>query len=181
MIIWINGPFGAGKTTLAEKLKDSLANSIIFDPEHVGFLIHRFVPESRETDFQKFPMWRRLVVSYALEFQAEFKKDLIVPMTLVDPQYLSEIFGELKKSDQKIHHFFLDLESDTLKDRIQKQVMSKDPVHDAEIRQWRLEQVDRCLAAKTLMPSDTIFLNSGIDLPEDLFTKISTTITLDRK
>jgi deoxyadenosine/deoxycytidine kinase len=40
MIIWINGPFGAGKTTLTEKLKENVNNSLLFDPEHVGFLIY---------------------------------------------------------------------------------------------------------------------------------------------
>lgn len=82
MIIWINGPFSSGKTTLTEKLKDSLSNTIIFDPEHVGFLIHKFVPESRDTDFQNYPMWRRIVVSYILELSSEFKEDIIIPMTL---------------------------------------------------------------------------------------------------
>lgn len=172
MIIWINGPFGGGKTTLSEKLKEKISNSLIFDPEHVGFLIHRFVPESRKTDFQNFPMWRRLVVSYALEFQTEFKKDLIVPMTLVEPQYLDEIFDGLKKSGQKIHHFFLDIDKKTLKNRIQNQVMSKDEKQDNEIRQWRLDQVDRCLFAKTLMPSYMVFLNSGNELPDDLMKRI---------
>ncbi len=177
MIIWINGPFGAGKTTIAEMLKEKVDNSMIFDPEHVGFLIHRFVPESRSTDFQKFPMWRRLVVSYALEFQAEFKKNLLVPMTLVDPKYLTEIFDGLKKSDQKIHHFFLDLDKNILETRIQNQVMSKDAKQDSEIRQWRLEQVDRCLSAKTLMPSETIFLNSGDNSPDDLMKKILSSVS----
>lgn len=80
-------------------------------------------------------------------------------MTLVEPQYLGEIFDGLKKSGQKIHHFYLDIDKTTLKNRIQNQVMSKDEKQDNEIRQWRLDQVDRCLFAKTLMPSDTVFLN----------------------
>ena len=32
MIIWINGPFGAGKTTLAKRLRDRRSKSLIFDP-----------------------------------------------------------------------------------------------------------------------------------------------------
>lgn len=36
MIIWINGPFGAGKTTLAERLRDRRPKSLIFDPEEIG-------------------------------------------------------------------------------------------------------------------------------------------------
>ena len=32
MIIWINGSFGVGKTTIAEKLKEKIRNSILYDP-----------------------------------------------------------------------------------------------------------------------------------------------------
>ncbi|MFB4192719.1 hypothetical protein ACE15J_28305, partial [Klebsiella pneumoniae] len=39
MIIWINGPFGAGKTTLAERLRDRRPKSLIFDPEEIGFVV----------------------------------------------------------------------------------------------------------------------------------------------
>ncbi len=172
MIIWINGPFGSGKTTLSEKLKDSIDNAIVFDPEHVGFLIHRFVPEARNTDFQKFSMWRRLVVSFILEFQAEFKKDLIIPMTLVEPLFLDKIYSALENAGQKIHHFFLNVEEPTLRERITKQVMSNDVTKDNEIRKWRLDQVSRCLAATKLMPPSTVFLNSGENSPDELLKKI---------
>ncbi|HCJ9739900.1 TPA: tunicamycin resistance protein, partial [Escherichia coli] len=39
MIIWINGPFGAGKTTLAKRLRDRRSKSLIFDPEEIGFVV----------------------------------------------------------------------------------------------------------------------------------------------
>ncbi len=38
MIIWINGPFGAGKTTLAKRLRDRRSKSLIFDPEEIRFI-----------------------------------------------------------------------------------------------------------------------------------------------
>ena len=38
MIIWINGAFGAGKTTLAEELSRRLSEAVLFDPEYVGYL-----------------------------------------------------------------------------------------------------------------------------------------------
>jgi predicted ABC-type ATPase len=176
MIIWINGPFGAGKTTLTEKLKDNISNSLLFDPEHVGFLIHRFVPESRDTDFQNYPMWRRLVISYILELNAEFKKDIIIPMTLVEPSFINEIFNAIESSGPKIYHFFLELDETILRERIQQQIMSKDEKEDNEIRNWRLQQVDRCLAAKSLMPKETIFLDSGLFSPDQLLEKITQTL-----
>jgi Mg-chelatase subunit ChlI len=34
---WINGAFGAGKTTLAEELHRRLPETILYDPEYVGY------------------------------------------------------------------------------------------------------------------------------------------------
>jgi hypothetical protein len=39
MIIWINGAFGAGKTTLAEELQRRLPEAMPFDPEYVGYTL----------------------------------------------------------------------------------------------------------------------------------------------
>lgn len=36
MIIWISGPYGVGKSTLAEALEKKIQNALIFDAEEVG-------------------------------------------------------------------------------------------------------------------------------------------------
>lgn len=38
MIIWLNGPFGVGKTTLANILHKRIENSYLYDPELLRFL-----------------------------------------------------------------------------------------------------------------------------------------------
>ncbi len=55
MIIWINGPFGAGKTTLAERLRDRRPKSLIFDPEEIGFVVKETVPIPASGDYQDLP------------------------------------------------------------------------------------------------------------------------------
>ena len=60
MIIWINGAFGSGKTTIANLLNDKLSNSYLYDPENVGYFLWQNEPEEikiRE-DFQREPLWR---------------------------------------------------------------------------------------------------------------------------
>jgi adenylylsulfate kinase-like enzyme len=47
MIIWLNGTFGAGKTTTARQLAERLANARHFDPELAGCL-QGSVRESRQ-------------------------------------------------------------------------------------------------------------------------------------
>jgi MoxR-like ATPase len=41
MIIWVNGPFGAGKTTLVEELSKRLGTAVTVDPELLGFVLKR--------------------------------------------------------------------------------------------------------------------------------------------
>ena len=35
MLLWINGPFGGGKTATAHELNRRLPDSVVCDPEHV--------------------------------------------------------------------------------------------------------------------------------------------------
>lgn len=39
MIIWINGSFGIGKTTISYELNKKIINSFIYDPEMAGEFI----------------------------------------------------------------------------------------------------------------------------------------------
>lgn len=179
MIIWINGSFGAGKTTLADTLLKKMPNAIIFDPEHIGFLIHKMVPESRAEDFQNFPMWRNQVILFAQNLIEQFKKDLIIPMTLVNPHYIDEIHQSLKSKYSKFFHFFLEIDEETLRNRITKQVLvANSPEKDQEVRQWRLDQVSRCINAVPNLPEVTIFLNSGKLDANQLSDEILKTINL---
>ena len=69
MIIWLNGAFGAGKTTAAQETLDLLPGSALFDPELVGSGLRTMLPKERLAqvdDFQDLPSWRRLVVDTGL-------------------------------------------------------------------------------------------------------------------
>ena len=43
MIIMINGAFGVGKTTIANELLKEIKNSMIYDPEEVGFMLRNII------------------------------------------------------------------------------------------------------------------------------------------
>ncbi|SSK07425.1 Tunicamycin resistance protein [Klebsiella pneumoniae] len=91
MIIWINGPFGAGKTTLAKRLRDRRSKSLIFDPEEIGFVVKETVPMPASGDYQDLPLWRGLTIAAVREIRRNYSQDIIIPMTLVHPDYLTEI------------------------------------------------------------------------------------------
>ncbi|MED5714605.1 hypothetical protein VZ113_23700, partial [Enterobacter hormaechei] len=54
MIIWINGPFVAGKTTLAERLRERRPQSMIFDTEEIGFAVKETFPIPASGNYQEF-------------------------------------------------------------------------------------------------------------------------------
>jgi hypothetical protein len=58
VLIWINGPFGGGKTATASELHRRVPGSVICDPEHLGFGLHRMLPPPMRADFQDLPAWR---------------------------------------------------------------------------------------------------------------------------
>ena len=67
MLVWINGPFGGGKTATVYELHRRLPGSAVCDPEHVGFGMRRMLPPSLRGNFQDLPTWRRSVTEL-LEF-----------------------------------------------------------------------------------------------------------------
>ncbi|MGQ4171337.1 hypothetical protein ACUDAC_26615, partial [Escherichia coli] len=97
MIIWINGPFGAGKTTLAKRLRDRRSKSLIFDPEEIGFVVKETVPMPASGDYQDLPLWRGLTIAAVREIRRNYSQDIIIPMTLVHPDYLTEILDGVRR------------------------------------------------------------------------------------
>ena len=97
MIIWINGAFGSGKTTTAYELNRRLPGSFVYDPENVGFFIRRNAPsEFSKGDFQDFPLWREMNYQTISLIASRYAGALLIPMTLVNPEYYSEIIGRLE-------------------------------------------------------------------------------------
>lgn len=163
MICWVNGSFGAGKTTLTEELKALCPGALVFDPEEVGFMLRDMVSPAPSGDFQDLPAWRLLVVETGRVLVQQHGGLVIAPMTVVNPSYAREIFSGLASYGIPVRHFFLKVPAARLRERITAQVIHPgDPQRDAEVRQWRLEQVDRCTAAEDTLPDDTIILDGEL-------------------
>ena len=160
MIIWINGGFGAGKTTLAEELRRRLPGAVLFDPEYVGYILREWVPVPTG-DFQDLPSWRELVIETALALRRHHAETLIVPMSLLNDDYARQILGGLTERGEQILHVFLDLDAEVLRQRITERVMWPDhPERDQSAREFCLRNLDRAIAAAARQPEETLTLRS---------------------
>jgi predicted kinase len=169
MMIWINGAFGAGKTTLAEELHRRLPDALAFDPEYVGYILREWVPAPDSGDFQDIPLWRKLVAEFATGMSADYGRTLIIPMTLVNPAYREEIFGLISKAGERVLHVFLAVPPEELRRRIDAQILDEDnPEADASARAFRHRNVERCAAARAELPVGTLVLRGDQHTPAQL-------------
>jgi hypothetical protein len=172
VIIWINGAFGAGKTTLAEELHRRLPDAVFYDPEYVGYILRRWVPVPTG-DFQDLPSWRELVIATALSLRRHHAETLIVPMTLISGAYLSEILGGLAAAGEETLHVFLDLDAGVLHQRITDRVLvPDDPDQDQEAREFCYRNMDRAIAFAGCLPAGSLVLRADKLTPAELADEV---------
>jgi hypothetical protein len=132
VIIWINGPFGVGKTAVTAQLLQAHPSLAVFDTEQIGVLL-RATMQGRipVTDFQDWVSWRRLVVAALDEISAELGCDVVVPQTVVVERYWHEIVAGLSQRSVALRAFTLNVEPVEHERRIQSDHV------DAEAAGWR--------------------------------------------
>ena len=129
LIIWINGAFGAGKTETAYELHRRLPDSFVYDPENVGYYIRANIPDV---------MTKSEINLSMLKYIAnEYNGTIIVPMTIVNPDYWMDIAGNLIKEGLEVHHFTLCASRETLL----KRLVGRGEGNGS----WALQQIDRCI------------------------------------
>jgi thymidylate kinase len=110
MVIFINGAFGIGKTTVARLLAGQLPKSAVFDPEPIGLVLSRvasILPLTERTDdFQDLVLWRRLSIR-AIRLALRFQETVIVSMTFSNLSYLDEFLWYFRGSGRPTLHFCL--------------------------------------------------------------------------
>jgi len=139
MIIWINGSFGSGKTSVAHELNKMIEQSYLYDPEEVGqFLMKNMPRELQKSDFQDHQLWRTVNFDVLKYIDQEYDGTIIVPMTLVSEEYYKAIVAKLKERDIEIRMFTLLASYETLTERLIK----RGEIEGA----WAFQQVERCVA-----------------------------------
>jgi hypothetical protein len=138
MIVWLNGAFGAGKTTTAGLLTELLDDAKIFDPEYVGYLLTTCV-RSPTGDFQDMPLWRHLVIETMAGLDREYPHTWIAPMSLIDAGYRTEILGGIRAAGAEVCEFILTMPPQALRSRIESDEA------DTKARHWRRAHIEQAL------------------------------------
>ncbi|WP_280422752.1 AAA family ATPase [Nocardia carnea] len=148
-VVWLTGPFGAGKSSVAEELvARGSAQSLLgpgwrlFDPEYVGFALRAQLPDLGFTDFQELVSWRRLVPIVADEVVRETGQNLIVVQTVLHHGYWRELVAGFAALGYAPRMVLLDADEHALR----RQIVEDEVLHRAA--GWRLQHVPRYLTAR---------------------------------
>jgi len=159
VIIWLNGTFGAGKTTTARQLAGRLANARHFDPELVGDLLMTALDDHEFKDFQDLPPWRELVPVFTEKIAGFTGQHLIAVQTVLREDYWRELIQGFKRTPLDIFHVLLHVESDILAERIKADQV------EAKACQWRLDHIGDYEKSRPWMESAADLVIDATNLP----------------
>ncbi|WP_282696677.1 AAA family ATPase [Streptomyces sp. CC208A] len=145
MLVWLNGPFGGGKTQTAYELRRRLPGSVVCDPEHIGFGLHRALPAGLRGDFQDLPAWRQGVYEVLDLALRRHDGPVLVPMTVVDPRCFAETVGRLREAhgEERVRHVSLLAERETVLRRLAERGLGRGLKRES----FAVARLDGCLAA----------------------------------
>ncbi|MBH0128827.1 AAA family ATPase [Salinibacterium sp. NK8237] len=172
MIIWLNGPFGAGKTTTVLELQKALPAAVVFDPEEIGFMLrHALGGALPDGDFQELGPWRRLTIAAIKEVSDYFESDVIVPQSVLVERYWDELRSGLAAAG-------LDCRSVTLhtaKEELERRITNDEFTTGA--REWRLNHIDSYETATPWLRATTVVIDTTDITPEHVAAKVVQAVT----
>jgi len=139
-VVWINGAFGVGKTTVAELLAGSLDSAFILDPEVIGETLwkHLVPPQLRPSDFQDIGLWRTFTRDAVCDAARRLDGVVIVPMTIARVDYFEEVVGAISRA-VRLDHFTLMASRET--------ILRRERERPDDQSAWVEQMVDRILPA----------------------------------
>jgi shikimate kinase len=159
VIIWLNGTFGAGKTTTAKHLAGRLANARHFDPELVGELLMTALEDHEFNDFQDLAPWRELVPVFTETIARFTGQHLIAVQTVLREDYWRELARGFRGTQLDIFHVLLHVDSDVLAERI------KADEAWPRASPWRLDHISAYEEARPWLESAADLVIDATSLP----------------
>lgn len=139
MIIWINGSYGVGKSTIARELHKLNPESFIFDAESVGNAIRDNMPKQLFNGyiFEGYDLWFKTIVELLKAINKQYKGDIYIPMTLVYPDSFDKIANPLREEGITLYHVLLEANYEIIHDRI----LNRGETEDC----WCMQHINMCL------------------------------------
>lgn len=175
MIVWLNGAFGAGKTTTAHELLDLLPGSTLYDPEVLGAGLRTMLPPdcaARAGDVRDLSSWRRLVVDGAAALLAEVPGPLVTPVTLLRQDHRDEVFGALAARRIPVCHVLLHAEAAVLRKRIGAREGRAGPASTA----WCLGRLPAYESALPWLTADAHLIDTGRAAPREAAAQVAAAV-----
>jgi hypothetical protein len=158
MIVWINGTFGVGKTTVANELTKLLPHARLFDSEYAGYMLRHVLASEKVADFQDWPPWRSTVVATTTSILDYVGGTLVIPQTVLVERYWREIRAGLEAAGIRVCHLVLHATPEELQRSIETDTVETGAV------QWRLDHLDPYEAARSwLVREAEIIDTTGLD------------------
>jgi hypothetical protein len=178
MIVWLNGPFGGGKTTTAAELDALLPEAVVFDPEQLGGAI---VPTlggvEPVPDFQDWRPWRELVVAALTSLDRYTGRTIVAPQTVVVEQYWDEIMSGLAAAGVRVRAFTLDStpaehERRIANDTVTGATLEEIKIHDGGVG-WRRHRAADYRAALPWLRTRTEVIDTTLLHPAEVAKEVA--------
>lgn len=164
MIIWLNGTFGVGKTTVGQLLAARDTRLRMFDPEWVGYMVANNLSDREVDDFQKLQPSRTLTPLVAHEIFRFTGQHLVAVQSVLTQSYWHEISAGIRTLGHDLLHVLLDADTAVIEQRVSRddvEASAKDwrlqhlPVFDSA-RSWMTEEADLVVDTSALTPSEIV-------------------------
>jgi AAA domain len=142
VIIWLNGTFGVGKTSTADRLAALIPDGRVFDPETVGAMLRANLPDRPVPDFQDWPAWPPLVAAALIEITRMTGQNIVAPQTVLKREHLDQVLVPLRVAGLEVFQVLLDADEAVLRSRIEG---------GDDAMAWRLDHLDEYKAARPWM------------------------------
>lgn len=138
MVIFINGSFGIGKTTVSRLLVQQLPRGVLFDPELIGVVLLRLLgPWRRVDDFQDLGIWRKSSITL-INLICRLRGVVVVPMAFSNESYLRQFLTDVRRRDSETFHFCLTAPLPIVRERLRSREARRGPT------QWQLRRSAEC-------------------------------------
>ncbi|MCX4684015.1 AAA family ATPase [Kitasatospora purpeofusca] len=145
MFVFVNGPFGVGKSTTTALLAERLPQALVINPEAIGHMLWAQLPEALRTEeFELEPLWPPLTHCMLDQAARAYDRPVIVPMTIARHTVFDRIVRPLHEAGHHVHHFTLLAPPAVIRARLRERGEGPDKWGPLS---WEGNQVERCLEA----------------------------------